>query len=380
MKVVLTSRAPFVAGAEVAVERLALGLGAAGHDVTLVVGTCGEALRRLESKGIRCVFIPQRYTSKWGWVGFQSSRLRLRRLLQRLRPDVVHSNDLPTHQLTAAAASGMAIPRICHHRWIYDKAAIDWLNKYGAERHLFVSDALQQALCGAASCLTDVPCQVVYDGLELPAVPKASERDQAKQALGLNVGKVCVLLAGQVIQRKGIADALHAWGMLSTDDRARAQLVIVGDDLEQAGSYRHQMERLAATLDIDVLFVGFQRNVPTWLTASEIVLVPSHAEPLGNATLEAMAHGRPVIGTRIGGIPEMVEHTRTGLLVPARSPAELANAIRELIQDATRRELLGAEARRQCEQRFSLDTHVAGVIQQYDVAIHRFLGGSSPAC
>ena len=371
MKIALTSWAPFYAGAEVAALRLAVGLREAGHEVVCAVGTDGELLAKLREAGIDAEFIETKFTDKWGWWSYRNSRHKLVQWLGRQQPDVVHSNDLPTHQMTSDAARAWQLPRICHHRWIFEARAIDWFNKYGAERHLFVSRALMDDLCGQSPRLAAGPCEVVYDGLPLPECPTEAGRAAAKQQLGLPIDQPLVLFAGQIIERKGVADLLHAWHELREKWSAAASLVVVGDDLEGKGAYRAKMESLAAELGITARFVGFQKNVPTWLTAADIVLVPSHAEPLGNATLEAMAHARPVIGGNVGGIPEMVVDGQTGLLVPPKSPSDLAAAIDRLLSDASLRTRLGAAARARCERLFSLEAHVAAVVTHYETVVNR---------
>lgn len=365
MKIALISWAPFYAGAEVAALRLATGLAGAGHHVTCIVGTDGELLARLRQAGLECHFVPTRFTDKSRYWRYLAARRKLTGLLARLRPDVVHSNDLPTHQMVSDAARRLGLPRVCHHRWIFEGPAIDWLNKFGAERHLFVSQFLRDTLCAASLRLAASSGAVVYDGLPLPAMPTDADRQAARAELGLPLDKRLVLFAGQIIERKGVAELLHAWQALAGRWGQQAELVLVGDDLEQQGAYRRQMEALARCLGLQVFFAGFQKNVPRWLTAADVVLVPSHAEPLGNATLEAMAHGRPVVGSRVGGIPEMVVDGQTGLLVPPRSPGELAAAIDRLLDDPGLRQRLGAAARKRCEALFSLEAHVAAVLQQY---------------
>ena len=359
-------------------ERLAVGLLDAGHDVLMVVGTDGDALARFRDAGIRCEFIAQQFTDKRKWLRYRKSRNALTELLRREQPDLVHSNDLPTHQMTSDAARTLRIPRVCHHRWIFQKEAIDWLNKFDAEQHLFVSQALMNMLCDQSAGLAASPRAVVYDGLPIPKMPSTQEQGEAKNELSLDPDKAMVLFAGQIIERKGVADLLHAWHRLPGECREQAELVIVGDDLENQGAYRQEMEQLAGQLQIAVRFMGFQNNVPRWLTAADIVLVPSHAEPLGNATLEAMAHGRPVIGSDVGGIPEMVDEQQTGLIVPPHSPPELAVAIEQLISNRDLRIRLGQQARRQCELRFSLRTHVQNVVAQYKQILERLaMAGSA---
>jgi glycosyltransferase involved in cell wall biosynthesis len=304
-------------------------------------------------------------TDKMKWWRYRRGQRALRQLLVELQPDVIHANDLPTSQMIAQAAGQLGIPRLCHHRWIFGGAAIDWLNKFGAERHAFVSLALMDELCAESARLAASPRAVVYDGLPLPARPTDGDRLAAREALGVRADGPVVLFAGQIIERKGVADLLRAWNMLAAGPARRAELIIVGDDLEGEGRYCREMERLAAELGCGAKFKGFQRNVPEWLTAADLCVVPSHAEPLGNATLEAMAHARPVVGCRVGGIPEMVADGVTGLLVPPHDPPKLAAAIDRMLGDAPLRQRLGAAGRRRCEEQFSLQAHVDAVVDQY---------------
>jgi glycosyltransferase involved in cell wall biosynthesis len=374
LKITLASWAPFIGGAEVAVERLALGLTEAGNDILLVVGTQGDALKRFREAGIRCEYVEQKFTDKWKWLQYRRSRNRLIEILRREQPDIVHSNDLPTHQMTSDAARRVKIPIICHHRWIFEQAAVDWLNKFGADQHLFVSKALMETLSSASPRLQASSRAVVYDGLSIPKLPIEHDRRASRQQLNLDPDRLIVLFAGQIIERKGVADLLQAWSRLEHWHH-RAELVIVGDDLENKGAYRQEMELLARQIAPSARFVGFQKNVPDWLLASDVVMVPSHAEPLGNATLEAMAYARPVIGSNVGGIPEMVVDNDTGLLIPPKSPSDLASAIERILADKAMRERMGQAARQRCESLFSLDVHVQSVLAKYrDVlqkAVHR---------
>lgn len=369
LKVCLVSWAPFYAGAEVAAERLALGLQEAGHDVLVVLGTNGETWRRMQAIGLRCEYVPMALTDKWHWWRYAESRRQLTAILRREQPDVVHSNDLPTSQMTSQAAGRLGIPRVCHHRFPFGKTAVDWLNKFGAQRHVFVSAALKNEMCADSARLAAAPCEVVHDGLPLEAAPDAAARRAARKQLDLPSDKTLVLFAGQVIERKGVADLLRAWQQLPQSVRDRAELIIVGDDLQNGGAYRLEMQGLAAQLNSPAKFVGFQSNVGQWLTAADVAVVPSHVEPLGNATLEAMAHALPVIGSDVGGIPEMIVHGETGLLVSPRDPESLAGALERLISSPEERRRLGEAGRRRCEMHFSIEAHVEKMLEQYRLAV-----------
>jgi len=376
-KICVASWAPFLAGAEVAAERLAVGLKEAGHDVFMLLGTDGETLRRMRGVGLRCEFVPLALTDKWRWWRYAAARRGVDRVLRRERPDLVHCNDLPTNQMVGEAAGRLGIPRVCHHRFYFGGTAVDWLNKFGAERHLFVSKALMSDLCAASPMLAAAPRSVVYDGLPLPARPTEQDRRSARERLGLAQDKVHLLFAGQIVERKGVADLIVAWNLLSPAAGGRAELLIAGDDLQNGGQYRRAMEEHAIRSGCPARFLGFQKNVADWLLAADMAVVPSHEEPLGNATLEAMSLARPVIGSDVGGIPEMIAHEATGLLVPPRDPQKLAAAIERLIADPPLREALGAAARDRCEREFSLKAHVENVLREYR-ALDRAAAAGAP--
>jgi len=371
LKICLTTLAPFIGGAEVAAERLALGLQGLGHDVCVIVGKRGEVMQRLQQAGLQCLFAPMYFTDKWHWWRYYKAHRGLQRLLARERPDIVHSNDLPTHQIVSEASARCHIPRVCHHRFPFPGAAIDWLNKFGAERHLFVSQALMEEMCASSVRLAASSRTVVYDGLPLPKQPTDAMRRQARHRLGLAPQKAIVTFAGQIIERKGVADLLRAWALVDLKLRRQAELVLIGDDLGGAGKYRLAMQQLASDLGCEVQFAGFQKNVGEWLLASDIAVVPSHVEPLGNATLEAMSYALPIIGCAVGGIPEMLVHEHTGLLVPAYCPEQLALAMARLLARKELRACYGAQARKRCEQMFSIQAHVQSILEEYQKVVHR---------
>src|SRR5262245_27314054 len=115
LKICLTTLAPFVGGAEVAAERLALGLREHGHEVFLDVGKQGEVMERMQQAGLRCICSPMHFTDKWHWWRYYEARKKLQQLLLREHPDIIHSNDLPTHQIVSDAARRLRVPRVCHH-------------------------------------------------------------------------------------------------------------------------------------------------------------------------------------------------------------------------------------------------------------------------
>ncbi|OAG27001.1 glycosyltransferase family 4 protein [Thermodesulfatator autotrophicus] len=369
LKICLVSLAPFVGGAEVAMERLALGLERLGCKVICALGSKNEVGERFSRQEIKWVYFPMLFTGKLNFPYYLWALARFRKYLAKEKFDLVHANDLPSFQFVSHAARPLGIPRICHHRYIFDGEAIKWFLKFGVEYHVFVSKALRKDLEEAYPPLASHAGEVVYDGLPLPKLADEKTRLELRKNLKLPEDKTIVLFAGQIIPRKGVQDLIQAWQILPEETKKKAYLAIIGDDLAGKGAYRREMEALARELGVKADFRGFQKNVDEWLDTADIVTVPSHIEPLGNATLEAMAHARPVIGGAVGGIPEMIVEGETGLLVPPESPEALAEALVSLIEDPALVKEMGKAARRRCEEVFSLDRHVENMLRVYEIVL-----------
>jgi glycosyltransferase involved in cell wall biosynthesis len=107
-----------------------------------------------------------------------------------------------------------------------------------------------------------------------------------------------------------------------------------------------------------VQFLGHVENVPDVLGSAQAFVLPSLSEAFPNAAIEAMAAGLPVVASAVGGLLDLVDHGRTGLLVPPADPGALAGAIASLVDDPARAARLGAAAREDVAQRFSFDRMV----------------------
>ena len=116
-------------------------------------------------------------------------------------------------------------------------------------------------------------------------------------------------------------------------------------------------------------FTGRRDDVPAVTAALDVAVLPSYREAQGLSILEAMALARPVVASAVGGIPEMIEHARTGLLVPPRDPDFLAHAIVRLLTDHQYADLLGRAGRTLVEERFCAELMVRAIETIYDEAV-----------
>ena len=151
--------------------------------------------------------------------------------------------------------------------------------------------------------------------------------------------------------KNGVAYLIEAMPYL-INKNSGARCLIVGD-----GSERGKLEEEVIRLSIadKVIFAGRVTNVemPKYYAASDVVVLPSLKEATSIAGLEAMAAGKPLVGTNVGGIPQIIADGETGILVPPRSPEELAHAVISLLDDDKKRHSMGLNARKRAESEFS---------------------------
>ena len=137
------------------------------------------------------------------------------------------------------------------------------------------------------------------------------------------------------------------------------------------GGSSDRLSRLAVELGVDdsVTFLGERSDVPECLAAMHLFVLPSLNEGMGRALVEAMAAGLPVVATRVGGVPAIVEDGRTGLLVPPGDAAALAAAIDSLVRRPDVAKEMGAAARQSINERFGIPAMVQAVEAVYEAAL-----------
>jgi glycosyltransferase involved in cell wall biosynthesis len=142
-----------------------------------------------------------------------------------------------------------------------------------------------------------------------------------------------------------------------------ARFVIVGEGPERESAL-HQVGNFG--LEDSFEFLGHRDDVPALLAEADLFVLPSRSEAFPNAVIEAMAAGLPVVATRVGGIAELVQRERTGVLVPSEDPEALAAAVMNLMARPDRANALGRAARQEIERQYSLSSMVARFEELYE--------------
>jgi len=179
---------------------------------------------------------------------------------------------------------------------------------------------------------------VIPGGVAIPRVPP--QQAKARRRLDLPLDSFIVATAARLVASKGVSDIIEGMAYIP-DQEQRLRLLVAGE-----GPERKALEALSRTrLGERVRFFGHLDDMTDFYAAADIFALVSHGESFGLVYAEAAGYGLPSIGTNVGGIPETIQHGRTGLLVPAREPARLAAAIQFLWRDDLARHMIGQAAR-----------------------------------
>jgi sugar transferase (PEP-CTERM/EpsH1 system associated) len=278
---------------------------------------------------------------------------QLYRLLKRERPHIVHTHAWGTLCEGYLAARLAGIPHIVHgeHGTMETRRRNIGIQRFvwrRVDQVLSVSERLADRMAREVG-FPRTRIRTIRNGVDL-ARWATGDRAATRTRLHAGPADVLVLAVGRLVPVKNHANLLTAVA------RARAagvpcRLMIAGE-----GPLRPALEAQAAALGVAdaVELPGQRQDLPDLLAACDIFALSSDSEGMSNTIIEAMAAGRPVLATDVGGNSELVVPDRTGLLVEARSPEALAEGIRKLAADPATREAMGAAGRRRAEYEFSL--------------------------
>jgi glycosyltransferase involved in cell wall biosynthesis len=191
----------------------------------------------------------------------------------------------------------------------------------------------------------------ILNGIPVPPMDAGeSKRIWAKKKLNLPLNGLSVGSVGRLAKVKNYPLLIEASAELSLTIPG-LKVVLIGE-----GPSRDELSRLVTSrkMESSVLFTGSINNVSDFLPALDIYVCTSDYEGISLSILEAMAAGRPVVATDVGGNPEIIHHNKTGLLFPKGEPEALRVAINELYQDRERRHYMGNNARAEIENSFNV--------------------------
>jgi glycosyltransferase involved in cell wall biosynthesis len=319
--------------------------------------------------------------SRWG--SSPAIIYKLYKLFRNARPDVVQTFILKPNLFGIIAAILAKVPvviatdltlkdqaptrlRRLRDRILY-RIYIEVANR--ASQVISVSEAGRKELRGLG---LNVGVSVIYPPIDIDEMNKYLTGRKARSTKPRK--EVTIGIVARLSEEKRHADLIEAFSLLSKKYTG-INLVIVGD-----GPLRCQLETLTRQLDIDgsVKFVGFQEELHTWLDGMDIFVLPSRTEGAPIAIMQAMVWELPVVASRVGGIPEIVDDEVTGILFEPGNIGELSSALAQLIEDPEKRKVFGENGKKKVYRLFHPDKFIEGHYQLYRALMN--LKSNSTSC
>ena len=339
---------------------LMTGLRRRGHCAELIAVKHSAIASRAEAAGIRVHAVPdagRRMGAAW----------RLRRLLREKRFDLVYANE--AHALTAAwlARSQRRVPLVAARRVAFplSRTTVALARYRAAARILAISQAVRNQLLAAG--LEADRIEVVPDGVQIPAAITPDARRNGRKRWGFGPGDTVIECVGALTPEKGHALLIDAFAKLR-QKISNCRLLLAGE-----GRLRAELERQAqeAGLGSAIVFAGFVAEVEPVYAAGDLFVFPSLSEGAGTSLIQAMAYGLPVLGFARGGVAEIIEDGRTGILVQEANAEALASAAVRMLQDSEFRERSARAARETAASRYSAERMVDGTARIFGELIAR---------
>jgi glycosyltransferase involved in cell wall biosynthesis len=375
-----------VGGPALHVSYLTQGLANRGYDTTLVAGAVGRGEESMayiaEHRGVRVESLDDLHR-EISPLRDARAILRLARIMRRDRPTILHTHTAKAGAVgrIAALLAGGARPRIIVHTF-HGHVLRGYFNPLVA----LAFRLLERWLATFTTSLIAVSPEVRDDLVQLGVAPKekfvivrlgisldervggnSDVRGETRRVLGVSPEAFVVGWVGRMTAVKRTDDVLLAFQRL-LDENGDSYLCLVGD-----GPDRAHLERYAHELGIAqrCLFLGYQDDVARFYAAMDVLLLPSANEGTPVSVIEALAAGRPVVATRVGGVPDVVREGTDGFLVDVGDTDGLAARLGELARDPDRRAEMGERGRAHVFERYAVDRLVDDVDRLYRSLLER---------
>lgn len=286
---------------------------------------------------------------------------------------IVHSHNSKAGFIARLAARWCKVPIVIHtvHGFSFHNAErawrrklFTWLERFAAryaDKLVVVSNPLRE---WGLNLSIGRPEQYVtiYGGIEIAKFEADVDVAKKRKEFGIGSADKVVGVVSKLWEGKGHKDVLHAAKKIVAEI-PDVKFMIVGE-----GYLQEELVKLTHELGLNkhVIFTGFRTDIAEINSTFDVAVLASYFEGMGRVLLEAMAVGKPIVATRVGGIVDVVDDSDTGILVPPREPEALAQALITLLRNKDMRACMGQAGKKKVDERFSADTMVSKIQDLYE--------------
>jgi len=355
------------------------GLNDAGFSSHLIAGKPeegeGDMAYLAKEKGVAITAIPElgRHIRPWNDL---VALFKIFRIIREEKPDIVHTHTAKAGFLGRLAAIMAGVPVKVHsfHGHVFHSyfgpvktrgfIFIEKLLGRFTDRIIVVSDAIKKDICNRFNIADESRVSVIGLGLDLGKFKDIGAlRGKFRKELNIGAETALIGIVGRLVPVKNHRLFFDSIGLLEKGAAStNSHFLIIGD-----GELRRCLEEYAAALGIvnRVSFIGWRQDMPNVYADLDIVVLTSLNEGTPLSLIEAMAAKRPVVATAVGGVPDLIEDEKTGLLIESNSVVQLKDAILKLLSSGELRNKLGERASEYVRDRYSKERLVSDVENLY---------------
>jgi L-malate glycosyltransferase len=335
--------------------------------ISVVALNEGMLAQRLRWSGFDVAVIDENKSGFWGILNQVKEHLRDRDI------DILHTHRYKENILGAllkkkgyAKQLIQTVHGITEHFSGLDRFKMDFytrLNRHFSKKYfdriLTVSYDIENKIKGK---FNNNQILTIHNAIDIENIRPVKKPTQIRQELGIDEGAIVFGVAGRMAPIKGYDIFLEAASNI-LKRLPHSVLVLAGD-----GPLKVGLEKIAENLGIttQVRFTGFREDITDILGALDIFVISSYYEGIPMVLLEAMALGRPVVATRVGGIPEVIEDGISGILVASGDAGALSEACQKIASEPNLRRALAEQAPKRISKEFSLEQQVDRILRAYN--------------
>jgi glycosyltransferase involved in cell wall biosynthesis len=313
-----------------------------------------DGVESARSKGVEVISLPSMVRSIRPVKDFKAL-VSLVRLILKEKPDIVHTHSSKGGILGRLAAKLAGVPHIIHtphghvfygHFGRFASRIFMWVEKIFSmftDRMVALTDGEKDDYINLSVCSPEKLLKI-HSGVDVKKFMQANgNRVEKRRSLGLDQNEAVIGFVGWLLPIKGPDYLLKAMSLV---------LVGKGDmDVDL------RTEALKKNANGKIKFLGWREDIDEIMPLFDVLVLPSLNEGMGRVLVEAMAAGKPVVASRVGGIPDLVRHAETGYLVPPADEKALADGIKKLLDDPEKAKQMGQRGKERCRQ-FSLEAMI----------------------
>lgn len=360
----LANSGDIIGGGEISLLGLLAGVSKESFNPLVICPSMGNLLKELEQLNIETNVVQMKSLRRFNPFSNIDSIAKLGRVIKSRKIDLVHANGSRSAFYGGIASRIAKVPLVWHVRILESDGLVDRLLASLSNKIVVNSKAVKARF----NWLKDeAKVEVIYNGIDLERFHPFIKEKEVRDEFGLSQEALLVGTVGRLDWYKAHQYLLQAAKKV-VEVISDIHFLIIGD-----GDCRGKLEDLKKKLRLNknLIFTGNRKDIPRILSNLDLFVLSSVSEGFGRSVAEAMACEVPVVATKVGGIPEVVEDGVSGCLVPSKDPAALAEVIINLLKDREKAKAMGQAGRRRVEELFSIQRNVKKTEQLYEKILLR---------